>query len=80
MVNEFGVHVGEGVGEVCAASGPAQRETATASVTDRIVTVRVCIRPLMLRRVSVSNAAASFKLPGYVVDHIIPLKRGERPM
>lgn len=41
MVNKFGVHVG--VGEVCAASGPAQRETAIAGVTDRIITVRVRI-------------------------------------
>jgi hypothetical protein len=79
MVNEFGVHVGEGVGEVCAASGPAQRETATASVTHRIVTVRVCMT-LSISRPVYHTAAASVKLPGYVVDHIIPLKRGERPI
>src|SRR6266481_2547081 len=41
MVNEFGVHVG--VGEVCAASGPAHSETATASISGRIATVRVRI-------------------------------------
>jgi len=39
MVNKFGVHVG--VGEVCAASGPARRETAIASISGRIATVRV---------------------------------------
>ena len=41
MVNNCGVHVG--VGEVCAASGPAERKTAIASVTGRIATVRVRI-------------------------------------
>src|SRR6266568_3175839 len=41
MINEFGVHVG--VGEVCAASGPAQRKTAMAGISGRIATVRVRI-------------------------------------
>jgi hypothetical protein len=42
MINNCGVHVG--VGEGCAASGPAQRETAIASVMDRIATIRVYIK------------------------------------
>src|SRR5712691_2009991 len=41
MVNEFGVHVG--VGEVCAASGPAHSETAMAGISGRIAMARVRI-------------------------------------
>src|SRR5437867_5979213 len=41
MVNKFGVHVG--VGEVGAASVPAERKTAIASITGKIATVRVCM-------------------------------------
>lgn len=63
MVNEFGVHVGEGVGEVCAASGPAQRETATASITDRIETVRACMIFSISKPTVYQTAAASVKLP-----------------
>src|SRR5436190_18410321 len=42
-------NVGEGVGEVCAASGPAQRNTAMASIRDRIGTLRVCIKRFVSR-------------------------------
>ena len=63
MVNKFGVHVG--VGEVCAASGPAARKTAIASVTVRIATVRPCIS-FRFRADDVSEAAASVKFPSRV--------------
>ena len=61
MVNKFGVHVG--VGDVCAASVPAQREIATASITGRIARVRFWIKSSISRAVRVSDAAASVKLP-----------------
>ena len=61
MVNKFGVHVGEG--EVCAASVPAERKTAIASVTGKIATVRVCMKVFISRRDRISDAAASIKLP-----------------
>jgi argininosuccinate synthase len=49
MVNNCGVHVG--VGEGCAASGPAETKSAIASVTVRIATVRVCMKPFISRPV-----------------------------
>ena len=61
MVNNCGVHVG--VGEVCAASGPAHSETAMASISGRIAMVRVRIRFLISRRDRISDAAASVKFP-----------------
>jgi len=61
MVNKFGVHVG--VGEGCAARGPAERETAIASITGKIATVRVCMKVFISRRDRISDAAASIKLP-----------------
>jgi hypothetical protein len=59
MVNKFGVHVGEG----CAASGPAQKKTAVASITDRIDTVRVRMKFSFSGATVYQTAAASVKLP-----------------
>src|SRR5437588_11667739 len=52
MVNKVGVHVDEG--EVCAASVPAERKTAIASVTGKIATVRVCMK-LSISRTTMSS-------------------------
>ena len=49
-VNKFG-------SRVCAASGPAQRKTAMARVTDRIATVRVCIKFSVSRPTAYQTAA-----------------------
>ena len=61
MVNNCGVHVG--VGEVCAASGPAQREITTASITGRIATVRVCIKSFISRPNDIPNRECLSQAP-----------------
>ena len=53
------------MGEGCAASGPAKRKTAIASIMDGIATVRVCT-PSSISSPRVSNAAASVKFPSRV--------------
>ena len=60
----------------CAASGPAQRETAIARVTDRIATVRVCIKAFISRADDVSDATASVKFLGSPASCALPLRGG----
>src|SRR5207249_5945628 len=77
MVNKLGVHVGEGVGEDCAASGPAQKKTAIASIRDSIGTVQVCIKPFVSRRNGISDPGCLCQAPGRLGSARVP-RAGER--
>src|SRR2546423_13039009 len=61
MVKKFGLHAG--VGEVCAASGPAERKTVIASVTVKIATVLVRMKSFILRPVRISDTARLGQAP-----------------
>src|SRR5262249_10382145 len=72
MTNDCGVHVGEGVGEDCVASGPAQRQIATASNRGRMATVRGWIKFSLRGPTVYQNAVGSVK-PATRVRKFFPI-------
>src|SRR5438094_3099527 len=57
------MHVG--VGEDCAASGPARKKTTMASITGRIAAVQVRTKPFISRRDRISDRGCSRQAPDY---------------